>query len=153
MNANKFESPFHFIGNRITKLSIKNDFVSLDGNDKDIKYNLDVDYEVKDITKKEEEHYGLIQLFIKTEAKKGKKHCVIDLTIEGCFSSSVNSEDEFIPLLEINGSTALYSIARSIIINVSSQTFQTGQMILPMLNVFLMHKEKEKIKAQNIPTS
>ena len=58
------------------------------------------------------------------------------MAIEGCFNApSEMGEETFKNMLEVNGITSLYSIARGFVQSTSSQTLLTGSVLLPMINV------------------
>lgn len=58
------------------------------------------------------------------------------MSIEGCFTAPDEiGEELFKKMLQINGITSLYSIARGFIQSTTSQTLMTGNVLLPMFNV------------------
>ena len=109
-------SAFQYIGSRITSLKIKNDFVDLfDSNE--VKKSIDVSHEILSI-------------------EKDKQKYNISMSIEGCFTAPDEiGEELFKKMLQINGITSLYSIARGFIQSTTSQTLMTGNVLLPMFNV------------------
>ena len=148
MEINKFESPFKFVGNRVVELAVKNDFVGLDPADSEMEDTLDSDFQIKNISENEGELCGILHLAVQADAQKEDKRFSISLILEGCFQSKMEDKDGFAKLLALNGTTALYSIARSLILSVSSQSLSGGQILLPMINVFRMHEIKENTKNQ-----
>lgn len=65
------------------------------------------------------------------------------LEMHGGFASektTTMSEQDFAERLEINGTVALYSIARSIVLSVTSQANMGESVMLPMINVFHLRK-------------
>ena len=74
----------------------------------------------------------------------------LDLNYESqLYFISQKREDLFKEMLQLNGVTSLYSIARGFIQSTTSQTLAVGNVLLPMFNVAayskdLNEKEKEK---------
>ena len=132
----KNSSPFQIIGNRILSVNIDNSFFNLT-DDNIAEKSFDYNSEIGNIIKDEKEMLGTVRLSlaIKIEGVQAEQQYSFDLTLEGCFSTNLDTdEDEFKSMLKINGSAALFSIARSFIIGTSSQTCLSGQIILPMVN-------------------
>ena len=106
---------------------------------------------VKLLESKDGDRFGSVELDIKvklegTDSSSGLK-ADIHLIIEGGFSApEAMSDDDFKSMLEINGSAALYSIARAYIISVTSQSFARGSVILPMVNFFPLENQSESQK-------
>ena len=134
---NNYMSAFQYIGSRITSLKIKNDFVDLfDSNE--VKKSIDVSHEILSIEKVNEGKslLGIINLNIKVNTKKDKQKYNISMSIEGCFTAPDEiGEELFKKMLQINGITSLYSIARGFIQSTTSQTLMMGNVLLPMFNV------------------
>lgn len=147
MDTKELAAPFQFIGNRILNLTIKNDFVAF--NDKSLdSRNLDVDYDIYDIREQNEERFGIITLSVNLELKQDERAFILHLDIEGCFITPIETDENvFKSMLSINGSTALYSVARATIISISSQVFNGGKVVLPMLNIVAMNEKKSADKA------
>lgn len=144
MNTEKIQSEFQIVGSRIVKFNLKNDFALLE---RDTKKRLaDASYELGSITEFEDKIFGIVNLYIKVDAKnKLKQKLSLNLIIEGCFTVSKGTEiEKFKNMLGINGCTALYSIARSFIISVTSQALAGGEIILPMINTFKLIEQGEK---------
>lgn len=148
---NKYMSEFQYIGSRITNLKIKNDFIEIiDSND--IKKSMDISHEILSIEKTNDDKslFGLINVNIKVNAKNENKKYNVSMSIEGCFIAPVEiGEDTFKQMLQINGITSLYSIARGFIQSTTSQTLMAGNILLPMFNVVqysrdLNEKKEEK---------
>lgn len=147
MDIKDCESSFQMIGNRVCKLILKNDFVSI-SNLRDADYNIDADYEIKQIENKNNECTGILLLMVKTGVKDKEKHkLTVELQIEGCFTAIGMDKENFTDMLSVNGCTALYSIARAIIVSVSSQSMCGGQLIIPLINVFKLHEKKKAREA------
>ena len=149
MNIKNIESDFTFIGHRITKLNLENDFIAL--TDRNIEKEFDVFYEIDEISKQDDKILGTIDLTVLcrvTDAEAAEDEapskCNIALTINGCFIDSANvSIDKFKEMLGLNGCTALYSIARGIITGITAQSMLEGNITLPLINIFKLVKSTE----------
>lgn len=148
---NKYLSAFEYIGSRVTNLRIKNDFIDL-AESNNIKKSIDVSHEILSIEKIDNDQtlLGLINVNIKVTAKKAKQKYNVAVSIEGCFTAPVEiGEDVFKKMLQINGITSLYSIARGFIQSTTSQTLMSGNILLPMFNVAEYSKDlNEKTEEQ-----
>lgn len=134
---NKYLSDFQIIGSSVKNLKIKNDFISL-GNGNNIKRKIDISHYVVTIEKIEEGTIlsGTVILNIKVNISEKKRKYNLDMAIEGCFNAPVEmGEETFNNMLQVNGITSLYSIARGFVQSTSSQTLASGYVLLPMLNV------------------
>ncbi len=131
-------SPFQMLGNRIISINVDNSLFNLDEENiaqKTFDYSTEIGEILRD--EKENELLGTVRLsvFIDVEGTQEEQKYSFDLTLEGCFSTTIDtSEEEFKTMLKINGSAALFSIARSFVISTSAQTCLSGQLILPMIN-------------------
>jgi len=135
--SNQYLSDFQIIGSSIKSLKIENDFIGL-SNDSNIERTLDVSHSVASIEtiNNGESFLGTILLNIKTSASLDKKKYTVDLLIEGCFNAPAKvGENSFNGMLQVNGVTSLYSIARGFIQSTTSQTLVSGSILLPMFNV------------------
>jgi hypothetical protein len=147
MEANKYTSDFQFIGNTIKKFNIKNNFLIYNDDDPNIKKYLDVSHKITEISLHEDEQknqilFGLLNLDIKFNVSQNKYKTSISLLIEGCFNFPLEkTKKEFISRLNLNGVTTLYSIARTLILNITAQSYQSGKVILPMFNVVAYSKD------------
>ena len=138
---NQYLSDFTIIGNSIRKLKIRNDFVVLPDN-KDTKRKIDVSHRIESIDITEEELSGILTLNVKVTISSGKDKFVVDLSIEGCFIAPLEmGEETFTDMLQLNGLTSLYSIARGFVQSTTSQTLISGSILLPMFNVAAYSKD------------
>lgn len=135
-------SPFVFAGSKIKKLNYTNPFINLP---KDARYSVDVDYTVDEAKKDDYGHRGIITLYIVMKIKHKKNTSTLRLEIEGCFDLADDSipDDSFEHMLQLNGTTMLYSIARSIIQTITSQSYLNGSVALPMINVISLYESKK----------
>ena len=133
------KADFQFIDHKIKRLEINNDFSDLV---RKLTYNLSL--EVTDTPAIEEneqgDFVGSVSLTVKVVGKSSEQddRCIsVVLELEGGFFASKDdmSLEVFNKMLQLNGLTTMYSIARSIIISVSAQCCPNGQVRLPMLNM------------------
>lgn len=144
---NKYISHFQILGSTIKSVKIKNDFLVM-SNSKNMKKKIDLSHLLGNIETLEDGEVlsGTIILNIKVSISENKKKYSLDMAIEGCFNApSQMGEETFKNMLEVNGISSLYSIARGFVQSTSSQTMLTGSVLLPMINVVAYSKElKEK---------
>lgn len=134
---NNYFSDFQIIGSSVKSLKIKNDFISL-GNGNNIKRKIDISHYIVAVEKIEEGTIfsGTIILNIKVNISEKKRKYILEMAIEGCFNAPAEmGEETFNSMLQVNGITSLYSIARGFVQSTSSQTLASGYVLLPMLNV------------------
>lgn len=147
MDVKNSMSDFQFIGNTIKKLELYNNYISL--NDvKELNKCINVDYKIDEIDDDADEKYvyGTLTLFIDVDVSEGLQ---LNMDIQGCFKASQEtSKEEFNKMLSINGCAALFSIARSIIVSVTSQSLVQGSILLPMVNIFNLRKEKLELEKE-----
>ena len=146
MNVNNCVSDFQYIGSSLKQLNVNNDFIYLSEQEwEDSIPNIDVKYSIEEVARNDEDEnmFGVINLYLSIEIEVNNRSIDVSLTLQGCFTSKNPNEEEFKSLLALNGCTALYSIARSIIISTLSQCFSGHQIILPMINVFKLLEEDE----------
>ncbi len=73
------------------------------------------------------------------------------LTIEGEFSAKSDLEEKsFLELVQFNGSSVLFSLARAKVEEVSALTYEAGKIILPLVNMikFFHNQDQEQIVEQ-----
>lgn len=132
-------SSFIIIGSRITHLDFDSSIFIFD--DKDFDKTVGYQIETKNVGTTDNARYGEVVLNIEVhlDGKEAAQdhNAVIHLTIEGGFQAPEEmNEEDFISMLQINGSAALYSIARSYLVSVTSQSFVQGNILLPLVNFF-----------------
>lgn len=117
------------------------------------------------VSEQNERHFGLdircSQPVERDEKKFGKLLLGVDITISnpveedkpdtirvslvGTFSSPKSvSDEDFLELLNINGGSALYSIARSKVETITAAIYQSGKIVLPMVNIVQFFEERAK---------
>ena len=148
MNTDTIKSSFQFIGNQIKNISLKNDFVELHSTE-NLKRLMDVTYEITDVHLEPDvdKILGVVDLHVwcKAEDSESGDEIALEMCVSGCFIDDIDvKEDDFKEMLSLNGCAALYGIARAIIISLSSQAMDGGQLILPMVNFFRLKDNLEK---------
>ena len=112
-----------------------------------MKASLDVTHKVLSIEVVENDNKisGIIEVNIKASLSSGKQKYVISLSIEGCFEAPSDvGEEDFRTMLQVNGITSLYSIARGFVQSTTSQTLIAGNVLLPMFNVAAYSKDLDE---------
>ena len=147
--TNQYLSQFQIIGSSIRSLRIKNDFITL-GNGNNLKRKIDVSHSISslELIENEQTFSGVVLLNIKVSITENRKKYAVDLCIEGCFNApSETGEEVFRGMLQVNGVTSLYSIARGFVQSTTSQTLLSGSVLLPMFNVAAYSKDLDEKKA------
>lgn len=146
MNIDGIKADLQMIGSRIVRLDIKNDYAFFDLQDKDVTREIDVRYKLSDPffpDEKEEVLAGSVMLYINVAVSNAENEILVDLQMEGCFVSDSTNEENLRTMVSVNGTAALYSIARGIISNITSQMCENGTIIIPMLNMYEMKEKTE----------
>ena len=133
----QYISDFQFIGSSIKSFNIKNNFVAL-GNDASTNRKVEISHSVGNIEKINDGQTlsAMVLLKINVKIESNDRLYTVDLAMEGCFNTSLEmGEETFNEMLNINGVTTLYSIARAFIHSTTSQTLVAGSILLPMFNV------------------
>ena len=128
MKIEKALANIQLLGTQVKKIEFENDFIVFYEQDDTKKY-LDVSYNIKECSYDE----------------KAKEY--IGMELHGCFQSNEVAETwekEFRELLQINGTAALYSVARGLVMSITGQSYTGENIVLPMVNVFRLHGENEK---------
>lgn len=147
--VDKYLADFQIIGSSIKTLKIKNDFISL-GSGKNFKRKLDISHSITSIGSIENDTMlsGTIVLNIKVNISANKNKYNLDMSIEGCFKGPQQiGEEQFKKMLQVNGLTSLYSIARGFIQSTTAQTLSIGSVLLPMINVVAYSKDLDNKKS------
>lgn len=146
---NQYESEFQIKGSTIQYLQIKNSFITFDGIS-DLKRQMKVSHVVTNTGRLDDQrHMGTLTLCVDVGIIHGDNEYRISLGVGGCFVAPAEMDEaEFHKMMEINGVTSLYSIARGFIQSTSSQTLMGGSILLPMFNVAKYHADLKKNKQQ-----
>lgn len=148
MELNQVASGIRFVGSTILKFNIENEehsIIALQGNER-IGISLDID--VVDIEHTDNGLLGILILSIKTHVHQSTSEedhdSEFELILQGAFHTKTLPENEFIQHLYINGGTTLYSLARTLMMQFSASTYQSGKILLPMINMIEFLNEKKK---------
>lgn len=139
-------APFQMLSSTVKHLQLDNMLFDISDKNKFTHRLTDIKRDLLALEKNEDLncYLGVVELGISAEVRpkeagEEQKICKVELVLEGGFSCSTKeneTEDHVKRAMMVNGVTALYSIARSIILSVTAQTFSNGGgVVLPMINV------------------
>lgn len=151
MNIKDIESPFRLLQHNILDFKFTNKKV-IQVNQGDIKRICNTDYNIVHKHVQDNYRYGVVELFIKTKRfADNKEDFNVTLCMNGVFSVSTDmSEKTFDTMLEYNGVTALYGIARGNISALSALCYPSEPITLPMVNIHsLVEKHHNSKKAED----
>lgn len=143
--GDQISADIKFVGSCVEKVVVQNNIINLAQNDPR-EFGIDID--VKEIGQNDDKTLiGTVDLSVITNVKSKqdkKRKTKFDIVIQGCFESTniKLSKEKFGAMLYVNGGSALYSIARSLICNLSANMYQNGKLLLPMINVIEVLKQK-----------
>ncbi len=144
MDLEKNFARFQFLDHRISELIVKNTIQNYD-EDSVSGRTLDADFKVLHVGELEGQHTGLIQLYVNISLEmRDDTALAIRVLMEGAFAcpiADINIEG-FTRMLELNGTSALYSIARGLILSISAQTMNGVNVRIPLMNVVAWHNSK-----------
>lgn len=145
MNITQVSAGMELLGCSVRKLSISNNLIDLKNDDQ---LQLDIDLLPLYDGFEDHEHHGRVVLHLhisSVRADKEEQDADISMTLEALFRSTEEMEKEnFFEMLMINGSAALYSIARGKMESISASVFMEGKIELPFVNIIQYYKEKVK---------
>ena len=154
MDTQKIESSFQLIKTSIISLNIKNNFIEYDERLNGSK-SIDVTYQITDnrVIDTQKLYGGSVDLHITVVSKINEQAFVIQMIYRGFFTAPLSMEqDQFNHMLLINGTTSLYNMARAVLMSISSQMFNGGAILLPMLNMIRFHEYTNPDSTQNNET-
>ena len=148
MKIEKALANIQLLGTQVKKIEFENDVIVFYEQDDTKKY-LDVSYNIKECSydEKAKEYIGILALYIEMQVENEEKKMKLGMELHGCFQSNEVAETwekEFRELLQINGTAALYSVARGLVMSITGQSYTGENIVLPMVNVFRLHGENEK---------
>lgn len=151
---NKISADLQFIGSSVREINMTNNIIVLEDIDN---RSFSIDLDLSDVHEDEDDNnflIGIVRLSVDViVTAKNKRKTKLHILLEGCFKSINQSmkEEEFAAMLYINGGSTLYSIARSLISNISANTYEVGKLLLPMINMveFLKNKLKTTDQPEN----
>lgn len=132
-------------GNRIKYLNIENGFITLSLDDVEVKeFSVDsTALELEQSNDTENSYTGVEELTVSICLQKEKRGMKIQLTIEAGFDITASTKEEAFELMDLNGSTAMFSIARSLVLTFTAQTYIGKPLILPMINMIALKQRKK----------
>ncbi len=138
MDIKNFQSKFQLVANSISHLEIKNNFINLDESQDLVKQFSLCPIKEHIETHENYKSAGLkLKVYVTIQEKNSEKPKTFsaDFTVDGVFvADAATSDTEFEEKLLINGSAALFSIARGFLTNVSAQVLVDGKVVLPLVN-------------------
>lgn len=147
MNVNEITSNFFYRGSSVKKCYIDNSVVSLGG---DARVDMELDALSGEIQNEPErlQKSGRLLLIVKGTIRSPSNELIkvdFELQVEGEFSSPQEvSDQQFVNMLWVNGTSALYGIARGKMEAISSLIFHQGKISFPLINVIEFLKEKSE---------
>ena len=154
MDTKKIESTFQLIKTSIISLDIKNNFIEYDERLNGQK-SIDVAYQITDkrVIDTQKLYGGSVDLHITVVSKINEQAFIIQMIYRGIFTAPLSmKQEQFNHMLLINGTTSLYTMARAVIMSISSQMFNGGAILLPMLNMIRFHEYTNPDSAQEKET-
>lgn len=129
------QSPFQMHGCIIDKMEVENNFASIPTGVQ-LKSTVNINNAISEINKTNDDNMLQANLILdlRYSANYEENTFSIHLVLNGLFSTTDINENDFKHMLLLNGNSALYSIARSYIITISSMSLTSGQLVLPMIN-------------------
>lgn len=153
MDIKEAMATFQLKATKIVNLDIKNDFLDLPSDDQ-LDKSISLGNTLIEILNSNSDNDPLLarmqlQVNLFFESKIDNKKMEIVITVEGVFSFSENDENKFKQMLVLNGNSSLYSILRAYISTISSLTFDTGKITLPMINFLKLSELIQKRNSEN----
>ena len=146
MDSKNISSPFQLLQNNVLEFTFSNnETICLDN--EDVQRVCNTEYNIVKVEKSNSSHLGAIELTIEAKRLIKKNNCgfSLKLCINGIFSAPLDMPEEiFCRMLELNGIAALYSIARGKISSLASLCYPSEPVIIPMINVNKLVKQKNK---------
>lgn len=134
----KYASEMQLLNSLISECSFENNLISL-GQDTVVENHLEVAVSniIEDSVEKQKN--GSVRITVKGNVhieNLPSAQCKYRLVVEGQFSFPMDkSNDAFTQLLWVNGASILYGIARAKMEVISSMVFDTGKIMLPVINM------------------
>ncbi|PKM74999.1 MAG: hypothetical protein CVU92_03670 [Firmicutes bacterium HGW-Firmicutes-17] len=140
MNIQNAIADLQLVGTSVRKINLKNS-LTVFFDDDTVQKRFDLKSHIGNVSKQESCFWGNVVLNLNVaisdnEDEGADPALSLEFEIEGAFTYQGDDESDFKELLEINGSATVYSIARSMVTTISSQSFNGDKIILPMLNFF-----------------
>lgn len=141
MNIQNAIADLQLVGTSVRKINLENTFTVFCDTET-VQKRFDLNCHVGNISKEDDGFWGCVILNLVINIKDDEnedteeKTLSFEIEIEGCFTYDGDDESDFREMLEVNGTASVYSIVRSMVMTVTSQTFNGDKVILPMLNFF-----------------
>ena len=150
MDIDNVVSQFQLWQSNVLEFSFNNNELII-ANDNDIKRVFDVDYSVIYIDERDGFRIGAVELTVSVT----RSHNTIDnefrlnIRLNGVYTApNTVPLNTFQSMLELNGVTALYSLARGRVSALSSLCYPSEPIDLPMINIARLVDEKHKNKPE-----
>lgn len=150
MDIEKIKASFQLLASHITKFSLDNGFYYYNSLT-EAERKIDVSYALQGIKKDEEtgEHYGTIELNLVISVESEKSEFQMEICSSGLFSADDELPDEvFRKMLTLNGCSVLYTLTRAKVASVTSQIFEDGCVMLPLVNFVKFRELKQDVIGQ-----
>ena len=154
MDTNKIKSDFQLLKTSVVSLDIKNNFVEYDEHESGTK-TIDIAYKIIDDRTIEPQkiHGGSVDLHITVASKIGENVYIIKMIFRGFFSAPISMEHStFSRMLVVNGTASLYTMARAVLLSISSLMFTGGSILLPMVNMTRFHEYSDSAAVEKNET-
>ena len=144
MELNQLSSKLTYIGCGVRKIETNCEMLSISNSNRR-EFGLDIKFKTRKAEDGKKIGHLRMQISAKVYPENDRTPDSFCLTLEGLFSTSEEtSDEEFVDLLNINGATALYSIARARIEEISSLTYAEGKIVLPMINIIQFYEDRRQ---------
>lgn len=139
-------SPFQMERNNVVKFNItQNDNVS---SFESISVNLGVDYEISNVSVKDDKYCARLNLLVELEGITNKEEQSFNIHLEmiGIFNCNTTSLDKekFVEMIKINGVSTLMQLSRAYVTSITALSGFERPIHFPMVNVFELNKLKEE---------
>lgn len=144
MKTDKIMADFQFLNNKVIEFHIQNNLLNTE--DKTIKIDCDMDYEIVSCNEFEDRYLGIVDFIVDLSGKiRDSEAFKIRLIMRGNFVGSKIklSINSFEGMLEVNGTATLSQISRAYLTSVTSLSGMFP-INVPMVNIYAMKKYKEK---------
>lgn len=139
MELNRIATGIKLVGTTIKEISVENNIVNVQ---KEAKRSFGLNINEPSFENIDEGLFSQMAIDFEVEIEQAEdRNFKLELSLEGAFLSEKNTEEEdFKPLVIINGAAALISIARGKIESITSNIFDSGKVVIPFVNVIDYYK-------------
>ncbi|MGN0182915.1 MAG: hypothetical protein ACI4DP_10995 [Candidatus Ornithomonoglobus sp.] len=132
-------STFQFISSDVTNVDIQNNLFFCNLPKDTWQRTFDVDYDIEYVSNENNRWSGILGLTFSLSidsSENDERIFSFKISVKGVFVAPISmTQEEFEGMLELNGLTALYSVARGTIASISSDVTNFERILLPMLNI------------------